>query len=230
MHADSGSVLTRGAPVNLALPPLPYALDALEPHLSRRTVGAHYGQHHAAYVDKTRSLIEGTPLESASLEEIVLASAEQADRTLFNAAAQAWNHAFYWQSLRPGGGGEAHGPIAQLIEGGFSSHSAFCREFMATASDQFGSGWAWLVLEDDRLRVTATPNAETPLVRTQVPLLALDVWEHAYYLDYQQRRADYIATFLTHLIDWDFVNHNLRMAPGARDQAPLERKSAAHDS
>jgi len=211
--------------VHLALQSLPYALDALEPHISRRTLAAHYGQHHAAYVDKTRSLIEGTPLESASLEEIVLSSAKQADRTLFNAAAQAWNHAFYWRSMRPGGGGQGHGPIAQLIEDGFSSHTAFCQAFTATASGQFGSGWAWLVLDDNELRITATSNAETPLVQMQVPLLAIDVWEHAYYLDYQQRRADYVAAFLAHLIDWDFANHNLRLAPGAREQAPLERGS-----
>ena len=214
--------------MKLALPPPPYALDALEPHLSRRTLAAHHGQHHAAYVDKTRSLIEGTALESASLEAIVFSSAEQADRTLFNTAAQAWNHAFYWRSMRPGGGGEAHGPIAQLIEDGFSSHTAFCQEFTATAGDQFGSGWAWLVLEDDRLRITATSNAETPLVRMQVPLLVIDVWEHAYYLDYQHKRPDYIAAFLTHLVDWEFANHNLRLAPGGRAQAPLERASAAH--
>jgi Fe-Mn family superoxide dismutase len=213
--------------VKLALPPLPYAFDALEPHISRRTVATHYGQHHAAYVDKARSLIEGTPLESAALDLIVLSSAQRADGTLFNAAAQAWNHSFYWRSMRPGGGGEAHGPIAQLIEDGFSSYTAFCQAFTTTAVNQFGSGWAWLVLDDAKLRITATSNAGTPLVQSQVALLAIDVWEHAYYLDYQQRRADYIAAFLTHLVDWDFANRNLRLAPGARAQAPLEQRLTA---
>lgn len=214
--------------MSVKLPPLPYALDALEPHISRRTLAAHYEYHHAAYVEKTRSLVQGSPLESASLEEIVLRSAEQTGSTLFNAAAQAWNHAFYWRSMRPGGGGEAHGAIAHLIENGFGSQRTFCQEFVATAGDQFGSGWAWLVLDGGRLLMTATSNADTPLIKTQVPLLAIDVWEHAYYLDYQHRRLDYLAAFLANLVDWEFANHNLNLALSARAQAPLERESAAH--
>jgi len=214
--------------MSVTLPPLPYALDALEPHISRRTLAAHYGQHHAAYVEKTRSLVQGSPLESASLEEIVQRSAEQTGSILFNAAAQAWNHAFYWRSMRPGGGGEAHGAIAHLIEDGFVSQRAFCQEFVATAGDQFGSGWAWLVLDGSRLQMTATSNADTPLITTAVPLLAIDVWEHAYYLDYQHRRLDYLAAFLANLVDWEFANHNLSLALSARAQATLERESAAH--
>ena len=194
--------------MSITLPPLPYALDALEPHISRRTLGVHHGNHHAAYVAKTRALIQHTPLESATLEEIVLSSAEQ-DKALFNASAQAWNHEFYWQSMRPGGGGEARGAIAQLIEKSFGTQSAFSQQFVTVAGDQFGSGWAWLVLDDGRLRIVATSNAQTPLTTPQVPLLTIDVWEHAYYLDYQQRRLDYIAAFLGHLIDWDFANRNL---------------------
>lgn len=209
--------------MSLALPPLPFELDALEPHLSRRTLAAHYGQHHAAYVEKTRSLIQATRFESASLEDIVLGSSVQADSALFNAAAQAWNHAFYWRSLRPGGGGEAKGAIAQLIEDGFGNHRNFCQEFVTVAGDQFGSGWAWLVLDGGRLRMTATSNADTPLIKAQVPLLAIDVWEHAYYLDYQHRRLDYISAVLDHLVDWAFANHNLSRAPSPGAQAPLER-------
>jgi Fe-Mn family superoxide dismutase len=194
--------------MSITLPPLPYALDALEPHLSRRTLAVHHGSHHAAYVAKTRALIQRTPLEIASLEDVVLSSAEQ-NKGLFNASAQAWNHEFYWRSMRPGGGGEARGAIAQLIEESFGTQKAFSQRFVTVAGDQFGSGWAWLVLEDDRLRITATSNAETPLVFGQLPLLTIDVWEHAYYLDYQHRRLDYIAAFLGHLIDWNFANQNL---------------------
>jgi Fe-Mn family superoxide dismutase len=190
-------------------------------------LAAHYGHHHAAYVEKTRSLVQRSHLESASLEEIVLASAEQANSILFNAAAQAWNHAFYWRCMRPGGGGEPQGAVAQLIEDSFGSQTAFRKEFVARAGDQFGSGWAWLVLDGSRLRMTATSNAETPLIKEDVPLLTIDVWEHAYYLDYQHRRLDYIATFLASLVDWEFVNHNLSVALSAREHVPLERGSAA---
>jgi Fe-Mn family superoxide dismutase len=194
--------------MSLTLPNLPYALHALEPHVSRRTLAVHHGNHHAAYVAKTRALTLSTPLESVSLEEVVHSSASH-DRPLFNAAAQAWNHAFYWHSMRPGGGGEARGAIASLIEQSFGSHSVFSQQFVSAAGDQFGSGWAWLVLEEDRLRIVATSNAETPLTTKQIPLLTIDVWEHAYYLDYQHRRLDYIAAFLGHLINWDFANQNL---------------------
>jgi Fe-Mn family superoxide dismutase len=198
--------------MSITLPPLPYALGALEPHISRRTLSVHHGHHHAAYVTKTRSLIQRTSLESASLEDIVRSSAEH-DKTLFNASAQAWNHEFYWRSMRPGGGGEARGAIAQMIEDSFGSQRAFSQQFVTVAGDQFGSGWAWLVLEDGRLRITATPNAQTPLITTQVPLLTIDVWEHAYYLDYEYRRLDYIAAFLGHLVNWEFANENLAQQP-----------------
>lgn len=211
--------------MSLTLPPLPYALDGLEPHISRRTLAAHHGHHHAAYVEKTRALVRRTPLESASLEDIVRFSAESKQGSLFNVAAQAWNHGFYWRSMRPGGGGEAHGAVAQLITEGFGSQQAFAQEFVTAAGDQFGSGWAWLVLDGNRLRITATSNAKTPLVTAQVPLLTLDVWEHAYYLDVQHRRLDYIATFLAHLVDWEFVNRNLSAAQGARAYGSRERET-----
>lgn len=204
--------------MTITLPPLLYALDALEPHISRRTLAAHHGHHHGAYVAKTRALIQRTALETASLEEVVRLSAQQ-DKALFNASAQAWNHQFYWRSMRPGGGGEASGAIAELIEESFGGHRAFSQQFVTVAGDQFGSGWAWLVLEDGRMRITATSNAQTPLITTQVPLLTIDVWEHAYYLDYQYRRLDYIAAFLGHLIDWDFANQNL-----ARQTASAESR------
>lgn len=196
----------------MILPQLPYAMDALEPHLSRRTLAAHYGRHHAAYVDKTRKLIEGTPLESESLEAVVKNSGEQENANLFNAAAQAWNHAFYWSSMAPSGGGEAKGAIAESIEASFDSQSAFRQEFIAKAGDHFGSGWVWLVLDGERLRIVTTANAGTPLVSTHTPLLTIDVWEHAYYLDYQHRRLDYISAFMSHLVNWDFANAHLAAA------------------
>lgn len=213
--------------MSLSLPSLPYALDALEPYISRQALAVHHGRHHAAYVEKTRRLVQRTPLESASLEQIVRASADQHNQSLFNAAAQAWNHAFLWKSMRPGGGGEAHGQVAQLIEAGFGSQRAFGQEFVTVAGDQFGSGWAWLVLDGDRLRITATSNAETPLTTEQKPLLAIDVWEHAYYLDYQYRRLDYIAAFLAHLVDWNFANHNLVSTSDPRTQQARGRKAVA---
>jgi Fe-Mn family superoxide dismutase len=198
--------------MSITLPPLPYALDALEPHVSRATLAAHHGHHHATYVAKTRTLIQRTTLESASLEDIVRSSAEH-NKALFNASAQAWNHEFYWRSMGPGGGGQARGAIAQLIEESFDTQSAFNQQFVTVAGDQFGSGWAWLVLDEGRLRITATSNAQTPLITTQVPLLTIDVWEHSYYLDYQYRRLDYIAAFLGHLINWEFANENLARQP-----------------
>jgi superoxide dismutase, Fe-Mn family len=216
--------------MSITQPPLPYALNALEPHISKRTVAAHYGYHHAGYVAKTRSLIQRTPLETTSLEEIVLASAQQ-DRVLFNAAAQAWNHAFFWQSMRHGGGGEARGAIAGLIEESFGSQRVFSQQFVTAAGDQFGSGWTWLVLDGERLRIIATSNAETPLTSTQVPLLTIDVWEHAYYLDYQQRRLDYIASFIGHLINWDFANQNLAGASRhVQGHLPADHGRARDDS
>jgi Fe-Mn family superoxide dismutase len=200
-----------GEIVSLTLPPLPYALEALEPHISRRTLAAHHGRHHAGYVEKTRTLVKDTPLESASLEGIVRSALPTT--ALFASAAQAWNHGFYWQCMRPGGGGEARGPIADLIEKHFGSGSAFRHEFLAAAGDRFGSGWVWLVLDDGGdAKIISTPNAETPITSTQVPLLTVDVWEHAYYLDFQHRRLDYVDAFLTYLVNWEFANRNLSVA------------------
>ena len=204
--------------MSLMLPPLPYALGALEPHISRTTLSLHYGRHHAGYVEKTRRLVAGTPLEAASLEDIVRASAHRDDTRLFNAAAQAWNHEFYWHSMRPRGGGEAKGAVAELIRDSFGNHQSFCQAFIQAATEQFASGWAWLVADEGRLRIATTANADTPLVTPSTPLLALDVWEHAYYVDYQNRRVDYAAAYLTHLINWEFANFNLEREamPAAR--------------
>ncbi len=198
--------------MNISLPALPYALEALEPHISRRTLAAHHGQHHAVYLEKTRALVKDSPLESATLEEIVLAATEQEDNALFNASAQAWNHDFYWRSMRPGGGGDAHGDVAQLIEDGFGSQQAFRRAFAAVAGEHFGSGWAWLVLDRGELDLVTMPNAGTPLNSMQVPVLGIDLWEHAYYLDYEARRNDYVAAVLANLLNWDFANENLARA------------------
>jgi len=206
--------------MSLSLPPLPYALDALEPYLSRRTLSVHHGNHHAAYVAKTAALVKGTPLETAPLEDIVRAAAgSEQNCALFNAAAQAWNHEFFWHSMRPGGGKDATGAVAQLIEESFGSQQAFRQQFVAAAGDHFGSGWVWLVLEAGRLRIMTTANAETPLTTAAYPLLTLDVWEHAYYLDYQHRRLDYIAAFLGNLINWDFANERLATARGESSAA-----------
>ena len=211
--------------MNITLPTLPYAVDALEPHLSRRTLAVHHGNHHAAYVAKTRALIS-TPPDTTGLEDVVRSSAQK-NQALFNVAAQAWNHAFLWRSMRPGGGGEARGLIAQLIESSFGSQRAFSQQFVSAAGDQFGSGWAWLVLENDKLQIVATSNAGTPLTTTQRPLLTIDVWEHAYYLDYQHRRLDYIAAFLGHLVNWEFANENLERHRGSRVSSAASRPSAA---
>ena len=194
--------------MNVTLPPLPYALDALEPHISKRTLAAHYGHHHAAYVEKTRSLVQRTPLQSASLEEIVRAGAGQTDGSLFKAAAQAWNHAFYWQCMRPGGGGEASGAVAPLIEESFGSQTAFRKEFVTTAGDQFGSGWVWLLKEGTALSITSTPNQDNPLMEGKTAILGVDVWEHAYYLKYQNRRADYLGAWWN-VVNWAEVNKGL---------------------
>jgi Fe-Mn family superoxide dismutase len=210
--------------MNITLPSLPYAVDALEPHLSRRTLSVHHGNHHAAYVAKVRALIS-TPPESTELEDVVRTSGQ--NKALFNASAQAWNHAFLWQSMRPGGGGEARGAIAEAIEASFGSQRVFSQQFVSAAGDQFGSGWAWLVLENDKLEIVATSNADTPLTTAQRPLLTIDVWEHAYYLDYQHRRLDYIAAFLGHLVNWDFASQNLERHRALRAPTSAQRPLAA---
>ena len=191
------------------LPALPYAQDALAPHMSAETFSFHYGKHHQAYVTNLNKLIEGTDLASKSLEDVVKSS----EGGVFNNAAQVWNHTFFWHSMKPNGGGAPTGAIADKITADFGSYDAFKDAFAAAGATQFGSGWAWLVLVGGKLEVRKTPNAETPLTEDGVtPILTMDVWEHAYYLDHQNARPAYINTFLDHLVNWDFANENLANA------------------
>ena len=192
------------------LPSLPYAEDALEPVYSARTISFHYGKHHRAYVDNLNKLIAGSDLESASLEAIVKGSAGDAAKAgLFNNAAQAWNHAFFWRSMKPGGGGAPGGDLAERIESAFGGLEQFVAAFKTAAVGRFGSGWAWLVEDRGALKITTTANAETPLTGAGTPLLTVDVWEHAYYLDYQNRRPDWVQAFFYQLVDWEFAAENL---------------------
>jgi Fe-Mn family superoxide dismutase len=194
----------------ITLPELPYGKDALEPHISARTLEFHHGKHHKTYVDKTNGLIEGTDLADASLEEVIRQAAGDASKAgLFNNAAQVWNHSFYWQCMKPDGGGAPSGAVAGKIESDFGSFEKFAEEFKNAGFTQFGSGWAWLVVKDGKLEIMKTPNADTPLAHGIQALLTVDVWEHAYYLDYQNRRPDYLSAFVENLINWDFVNANL---------------------
>lgn len=195
------------------LPELPYAKDALAPHISANTLDFHYGKHHQAYVTNLNKLVEGTPLEKASLEQVIQESAKDSAKVgIFNNSAQVWNHTFYWHSMKPGGGGKATGDVAKKIDADFGSFEKFAEEFKNAGATQFGSGWAWLVLDGGKLKVTKTPNADLPMVHGQKALLTMDVWEHAYYLDYQNRRPDYMGVFLEKLVNWDFVNENLQIA------------------
>ena len=192
------------------LPPLPYAQDALDPIISGATVALHYGKHHKGYIDTLNRLLAGTELAHLSLEHLIAETAGKTEKAaIFNNAAQSWNHTFYWSSLRPKGGSAPSAALQQQIDASFGSLDA-CRKALATeATTQFGSGWAWLVQEGARLKVVKTSNAETPLTKGVRPLLAIDVWEHAYYLDYQNRRSDYTSAVLEMLINWDFAAANL---------------------
>jgi Fe-Mn family superoxide dismutase len=197
----------------ISLPALPYAENALDPHYSAKTISFHYGKHHKTYVDNLNKLIAGTPLESKSLEEIIMASAGDSSKAgLFNNAAQVWNHTFFWNCMRPGGGGRPKGDPAARIDSTFGSYEKFAEQFKAAAVGRFGSGWAWLVLDGGALKITSTANADTPMAGKQTALLTVDVWEHAYYLDYQNRRPDFVQAFLDHLVNWDFVAGNLAKA------------------
>jgi superoxide dismutase, Fe-Mn family len=191
-----------------SLPDLPYGKDALAPYLSQETLEFHHGKHHNAYVTNLNGLIEGSDHATQSLEEIILS----AEGPLFNNAAQVWNHTFYWHCMKPGGGGEPTGELATAISRDFGSLDDFKKEFSAAAVGQFGSGWAWLVLEGGALKVIKTGNADLPLKHGQAALLTVDVWEHAYYIDYRNLRPKYVETFLNNLVDWAFVAENYRAA------------------
>jgi superoxide dismutase, Fe-Mn family len=192
------------------LPTLPYADTALAPVISANTIGFHYGKHHKTYVDNLNNLVKGTDLEGQSLEAIVAATAGKADKAgVFNNAAQVWNHTFYWNCLRANGGGAPPAKLAQMIDAGFGSFDNFKKEFAQACVTQFGSGWGWLVADGGTLKVVKTANAEVPFTKGQKPLLTVDVWEHAYYLDYQNRRADYVNAVIDKLLNWQFAEENL---------------------
>lgn len=192
------------------LPPLPYPKDGLEPHMSSRTLEFHYGKHHQTYVTTLNKLVEGTPFASQSLEEIIRATAKDESKAqIFNNAAQVWNHTFFWNCMRPRGGGKPSGDVLKRIEQAFGGLDKFTQEFKQAATTQFGSGWAWLVLDGGQLKVTKTANAVNPLSQGKTAVLTCDVWEHAYYLDFQNRRPDFVQTFLDHLVNWEFVAKNL---------------------
>jgi Fe-Mn family superoxide dismutase len=198
-----------GAESLCVLPPLPYAENVLEPVIKAETVRFHYGKHHKGYVDNLNKLIAGTEYAGLSLEKIIAGTAGQPERTaIFNNAAQTWNHTFYWKSMTPKGGGEPPAALKQRIEASFGSVDVCKKELASAAVSQFGSGWVWLVLEGSRLKVVKTSNADVPLTTGMKPLLTIDVWEHAYYLDYQNRRADYVNAVLDKLINWEFALQN----------------------
>ncbi|GEO82746.1 superoxide dismutase [Pararhodospirillum oryzae] len=194
------------------LPALPFAQDALEPHMSAQTLGFHHGKHHNAYVTNLNGLIVDTPLAGLSLEEIIRQTSGDPTRMgVFNNAAQVWNHTFFWNGLSPAGG-EPTGALLEALNGTFGSVAGFKEQFKQAATTQFGSGWAWLVLDEGKLKITKTGNAELPLTSGQTPLFTCDVWEHAYYLDYQNRRPDFVQTVLDHLVNWNFIASNLAAA------------------
>ncbi|EKQ69800.1 superoxide dismutase [Leptolyngbyaceae cyanobacterium JSC-12] len=192
-------------------PPLPFAKDALEPYgMKAETFDYHYGKHHKAYVDNLNKMTEGTDLATMSLEDVIQVTYKDASKQgVFNNAAQVWNHTFFWNCLKPGGGGAPTGELAERINKDFGSFDKFKEEFSNAAATQFGSGWAWLVEDNGTLKVTKTPNAVNPIAEGQKPLLTLDVWEHAYYIDFRNARPAFIANFLDKLVNWDFVAANL---------------------
>ncbi len=195
------------------LPTLPYPHNALEPKISASTLEFHHDKHHASYVTNYNNLVKDTPLDSLSLEEVIKTTYNDASKVgVFNNAAQAWNHTFYWNCMKPNGGGMPTGALADKIAADFGSFEDFKTAFKQAGATQFGSGWAWLVLDNGTLKVTKTSNADNPIAHGQVPLLTMDVWEHAYYLDYQNRRPDYMETFVDSLINWDYVSEQMAAA------------------
>lgn len=195
----------------LTLPDLPFSKEALEPHISARTFEFHHGKHHKAYVDNGNKLLAGTEFEKMEAEAIIKKVAGDSSKAgIFNNVAQAWNHSFFWKCMKPKGGGQPTGEIARMIEADLGGFAKFAEEFKNAGVTQFGSGWAWLVQKDGKLQIMKTANADTPIAHGINPLLTVDVWEHAYYLDYQNRRPDFIQTFIDNVINWDFVNSCLK--------------------
>ena len=198
----------KGGPFQL--PPLPYEQNALEPYMSAKTLSYHYGKHHQTYVDNLNKLVAATPMATQPLEKIMTETAGKADKTaVYNNAAQIWNHSFFWKNMKPNGGGKPAGHLLSLIEKSFGSYEIFKTAFVDTAVSQFGSGWVWLVQEGDSLKIEKTSNADTPAAHGKTVLLACDVWEHAYYLDYQNRRKDFVQAFLDHLVNWEWAASQL---------------------
>jgi Fe-Mn family superoxide dismutase len=196
----------------LVLDPLPYSEDALEPYISAKTMSFHYGKHYAGYVNKAKRLLKDSSFQDKTLAEVIRLTADKKEYVdLFNNAAQAWNHAFFWQCMKPDGGGLPKGELAKKIEDAFGSFDAFKKDFLAASKGRFGSGWVWLVLDRDTLKILTTANADTPLAHELKPVFTVDVWEHAYYLDYQNRRADFVETVLDKLANWDFVASQLEI-------------------
>jgi len=195
------------------LPPLPYSEDALEPFISSRTFSFHYGKHHNAYVTNLNNLIKGTEFEGLSLESIIKKAAGSTEHaSIFNNAAQVWNHTFFWHSMKKGGGGKAYSSLLEQIEKDFASFEDFVESFKKQGAAQFGSGWVWLVWDGASLKVTKTSNADLPMAHGQRAILTADVWEHSYYLDYQNKRPDYLSIFVDKLVNWDFAQKNFEYA------------------
>ena len=207
------------------LPSLPFSKSALEPIISAETLEFHYGKHHQAYVNNLNGLVDGKPEANMALEELIMS----AEGGVFNNAAQVWNHSFYWNCLKPGGGGRPSGALAQAIDRDFGSFDAFKEEFSAAAAKLFGSGWAWLVLAGDKLKIVQTSNADLPMKHMQTALLTIDVWEHAYYIDYRNARPKYIEAVFDNLLNWDFAEQNLA-GPDRADRKPGRRPPAARVS
>jgi Fe-Mn family superoxide dismutase len=202
------------------LPPLPWDEGALDPVISAKTIGLHYGKHHKAYVDKLNELVAGTPLADLPLEEIVRKTAGDADKKkIFNNAGQHWNHTFFWKCLAPKGGGAPRGELARRIDTDLGGIEAFRKQFEETAVNTFGSGWAWLALKDGKLKVLSTSNAGTPITEGATPLLTIDVWEHAYYVDYENRRPEFVKAVIGKLLNWDFAQQQMDSAGGQRKAA-----------
>ena len=209
--ADKPDIAPPASATVLQLPPLPYAQEALEPFISAKTMSFHYGKHHQGYVDNLNKLVFGTPFGGRPLEETIRKTVNVVDQAaIFNNAAQVWNHTFFWHSMKPGGGGQPTGRLLDMIVETFGTFDAFKNAFATAAVGQFGSGWVWLVQEDGKLKIVKTSNADTPIAHGQTALLTCDVWEHAYYLDYQNRRKDFVQAFLDHLANWEFAASQLK--------------------
>lgn len=196
--------------MTIILQDLPYEKDRLEPHISAKTLDFHHGKHHNAYVTNLNKLIKGTDLANEKLEDIIKKTVNDADKVgIFNNGAQVWNHTFYWHSMKPNGGGLPTGEIAEKIKADFGEYNNFVEQLKNAGLTQFGSGWVWLIIKNNKLEIMKTSNADTPIAHGLKPLLTIDVWEHAYYLDYQNKRGEYLDNFLANLVNWEFANSNL---------------------